>query len=920
MANMEDPTLERHFKGHRDAVTCVSFNPNMKQLATGSMDSCLMVWHFKPQARAYRFVGHKDAILSVHFSPSGQLVASASRDKTVRLWIPSVKGESTVLRAHTASIRSVHFASDAHSLLTASDDKTIKVWTVNRQKFQFTLSGHSNWVRSARFSPDGRLIVSGGDDRTVRLWDRQTKENVHTYQEHGGFVNAVAFHPDGNCIGVGTSDNIVKIWDIRVNKLLQHYQSHTGPVNDLTFHPSGNFLLSASADMTLKIFDLVEGRPYYTLHGHKAGVLGVDFSPSGEFFSSVGADEQVLVWRTNFDSLDHGEILRARRKRPAPSSHRHHSHDLPPPHTLTQPTHQEEDDEGPVPQTTPLEATTVSPELSNTLQHIVGQLDILTQTMSILEERLTVTEDKIMRRVWLPREDFGMFHQDISPYEFEFFRSHAGAFKRMWHEQSRKFWSLFVSAFDYFLWNHGIMKDFPMTAKEAREYIDEMVGYIREQFVERRFTAAKALIMDCVIVAQNRNCILLLEKANYAQSPFVMKETREVFRQLFGPPTNKRTFMKVLCGLPVYVKFAGAAVSCLRRWLTAETIPSDEKLEEEFLASVHKRPRNRDTSIMGCTEDLLKVVSRLRPPTSSGSLDKPNTSSKSARGKICEARCEGRAEEEREGGGEGGGRKRRKKKKKTANEDEGQEGVSKSAGEEMSKDKNDCENVEERKDQKFEEKKEHNVEQKDCKHETRRDEKRRVKEAELEEEKFDGAKAEEEKKQREKEEEEMVKQFAGEVEEKVNEVERFEGEADRREGQLQAVTVSQEAGSEKGESEGPASCNSSGPASPTDSGIGSGVEHVATETPTRPAVVTSRSSEGVEVVGEKEGRRKKLHTCACCGEGETSAKTFKRCQKCRGLPNPNYYCSKECQAKHWKEHKFDHRERGVDAADLVPTH
>ena len=23
------------------------------------MDSCLMVWHFKPQTRAYRFVGHK---------------------------------------------------------------------------------------------------------------------------------------------------------------------------------------------------------------------------------------------------------------------------------------------------------------------------------------------------------------------------------------------------------------------------------------------------------------------------------------------------------------------------------------------------------------------------------------------------------------------------------------------------------------------------------------------------------------------------------------------------------------------------------------------------------------------------------------------------------------------------------------------
>ena len=31
----------------------------MYYIATGSMDACLMVWHFKPQARAYRFVGHK---------------------------------------------------------------------------------------------------------------------------------------------------------------------------------------------------------------------------------------------------------------------------------------------------------------------------------------------------------------------------------------------------------------------------------------------------------------------------------------------------------------------------------------------------------------------------------------------------------------------------------------------------------------------------------------------------------------------------------------------------------------------------------------------------------------------------------------------------------------------------------------------
>jgi WD40 repeat protein len=55
----EDPTLERSFRGHRDAITSVAFNPSMKQLVSGSLDNCVMVWNFKPQLRAYRFAGHK---------------------------------------------------------------------------------------------------------------------------------------------------------------------------------------------------------------------------------------------------------------------------------------------------------------------------------------------------------------------------------------------------------------------------------------------------------------------------------------------------------------------------------------------------------------------------------------------------------------------------------------------------------------------------------------------------------------------------------------------------------------------------------------------------------------------------------------------------------------------------------------------
>ncbi|KAK1799623.1 hypothetical protein P4O66_006082, partial [Electrophorus voltai] len=430
----EDPTLERHFKGHRDAVTSVDFNCNMKQIATGSMDSCIMIWTLKPQMRAYsRFVGHKDAVMSVQFSASGHLLVSASRDKTVRLWVPSVKGESTAFRAHTGTVRSVNFSSDGQTLVTASDDKTIKVWTVHRHKFLFSLNQHVNWVRCAKFSPDGQLIVSASDDKTVKIWDKNSRECIHSFSEHGGCVNYADFHPSGTCIAAAGPDNNVKVWDIRTTKLLQHYQLHvcmhggcvlvhnvafslqvhTAAVNALSFHPCGNYLITASSDSTLKVLDLVEGRLLYTLHGHQGPARCVAFSRNGDYFASGGSDEQVMVWQTNFDGANYDEVLRLQKKEASVEQpHGCHAH-LPaqvsesaeplhykssskdcgrsggwPSHPSQTPRAQSQP-----PYTAP--ESGVPAALTNTLEHIVGQLDILTQTVAILEQRLTLTEDKL---------------------------------------------------------------------------------------------------------------------------------------------------------------------------------------------------------------------------------------------------------------------------------------------------------------------------------------------------------------------------------------------------------------------------------------------------------------------------------------------------------------------------------------------
>ena len=103
-----DPSLERSFRGHKDAINSLCFNPNMRQLVSGGNDGCVMVWNFKLQLRAFRFVGHKEAVLSVAAAPSGNLIASGSKDRTVRLWLPTVKLHHTCKHTETAPPANFH--------------------------------------------------------------------------------------------------------------------------------------------------------------------------------------------------------------------------------------------------------------------------------------------------------------------------------------------------------------------------------------------------------------------------------------------------------------------------------------------------------------------------------------------------------------------------------------------------------------------------------------------------------------------------------------------------------------------------------------------------------------------------------------------------------------------------------------------
>jgi len=158
--------------------------------------------------------------LSVSFSPDGKTLASGSVDNTIKLWDVSI-GKLLNTLSGGNYIFSVSFSPDGKTLASGSFDNTIKLWDVSTGRLLKTLSGHSDSVRSVSFSPDGETLASGSFDNTIKLWDVSTGKLLNTLSGHRNSVFSVSFSPDGKTLASGSLDKTIILWDLDLDRLVR---------------------------------------------------------------------------------------------------------------------------------------------------------------------------------------------------------------------------------------------------------------------------------------------------------------------------------------------------------------------------------------------------------------------------------------------------------------------------------------------------------------------------------------------------------------------------------------------------------------------------------------------------------------------------------------------------------------------------
>jgi len=140
-----------------------------------------MILELASAKELYVLKGHAAEITCLTFSPESKLIATGGRDKTVRLWDVSTGLLKATFTCNQAFVEAVQFSPDGKILAVGSREKSemFELWHPNGQLIFWDIStatelashsAHSRGIMCIAFSPQGDRLATGGCDGTIKLW------------------------------------------------------------------------------------------------------------------------------------------------------------------------------------------------------------------------------------------------------------------------------------------------------------------------------------------------------------------------------------------------------------------------------------------------------------------------------------------------------------------------------------------------------------------------------------------------------------------------------------------------------------------------------------------------------------------------------------------------------------------------------
>ncbi|KAK7485118.1 hypothetical protein BaRGS_00023658, partial [Batillaria attramentaria] len=157
----------------------------------------------------------------------------------------------------------------------------------------------------------------------------------------------------------------------------------------------------------------------------------------------------------------------------------------------------------------------------------------------------------------------------------------------------KTFWTRFVSVFRSYIVRYSLLGDLPCDISHLQNALDFAFVVINENFVNGKANQAKNLLYNIADLGRSKHKFVHLDSKSFTKDPFYTKDTRDIFREFFGPATEKASYVRVYLLSPVYMRFGRSIVRCLELWKDAPEIdPSDDSY---YIPPAPLEPRTDDS-------------------------------------------------------------------------------------------------------------------------------------------------------------------------------------------------------------------------------------------------------------------------------------------------------------------------------------
>jgi len=280
------------YRGHTQAVHCISVDPSGQWMVSGSADETIRFWEVST-GRSMKSIPVSGPVHSIDWNPepSMPIVAAAVGDNLII--INPQLGDKLI--SSNVDNRFKSFTSDT------SSDSIVKWETASRQEQELGIRlkvAHEKAIRQVCWHSKGDYfctMVPEGGSKTVIIHQLSKQKSQCPFKKLKGQVQCARFHPTRPFFFVATQ-RYVRVYNLQKQELVKKLVTGVKWISSIDIHPKGDNLIIGSYDRRLCWFDMdLSSKPYKTLRHHKKAIRQVSYHSRYPLFASASDDGMVIV-------------------------------------------------------------------------------------------------------------------------------------------------------------------------------------------------------------------------------------------------------------------------------------------------------------------------------------------------------------------------------------------------------------------------------------------------------------------------------------------------------------------------------------------------------------------------------------------------------------------------------------------------